>query len=222
MINFTLRELDCDDIVNRFEGITIPKDSIAKEEREPFTEDEILAIATQIKSRSNGNTLSLIWSLLNGTGCRLDEIASLRTGDVFLAHSVPHLRIEGHELRRLKTKSSTRCVPLVGHSLDVSGIALREAGDSDKLFSRYFGKADNASSALMKYVRAITQNERKVVHSLRHTMKDRLVLAGVSQQIQDMILGHSSGNVSGVYGGHAASLEASRQGLIKALEKAPF
>lgn len=85
MINFTPRELDCDDIVNRFEGITIPKDSIAKEEREPFTEDKIIVIATQIKSRSNGNTLSLIWSLLNGTGCRLDEIASLRTGDVYLA-----------------------------------------------------------------------------------------------------------------------------------------
>lgn len=82
--------------------------------------------------------------------------------------------------------------------------------------------ANNASSALMKYVRAITQNERKVVHSLRHTMKDRLVLAGISQQIQDMILGHTSGNVSGIYGGNVASLEASHQGLTKALEKASF
>lgn len=63
--------------------------------------------------------------------------------------------------------------------------------------------------------------------SLRHLMKDRLRLAGVSKTDQDIVLGHSSGSVGEDYGGDeargllpaAASLGLS---LFPAVEKAPL
>lgn len=54
-------------------------------------------------------------------------------------------------------------------------------------------------------------------HSLRHLMKDRLRLAGVSKTDQDIVLGHSSGSVGEDYGGDQARLEVAKRALEKAL-----
>ena len=75
----------------------------------------------------------------------------------------------------------------------------------------------NASQGLMKRVRDVTGNERLVVHSLRHNMKDRLMLGEVSELDQNLILGHSLGGVGNrVYGGDTAKLRATTAAMKKA------
>lgn len=221
MVTFAIDEFDCDGVVNKFNKVHPPKEGVAKNDRRSFTEEEIVVITNRIESKAN-TQLQTIWKLMEGTGCRLSEIVGLRTSDVVLQKEIPFLRIESHDLRRLKTSSSVRSVPLVGVTLEIARKAVREAGNGDMLLSDYTGgtrDSDRASQALMKHVRALIKDKKAVVYSLRHTMKDRLRLAEVPKHVQDEILGHSHRGVGEDYGGERARLEISHRGLTKALEK---
>ncbi|RWC26983.1 MAG: hypothetical protein EOS70_30500 [Mesorhizobium sp.] len=66
----------------------------------------------------------------------------------------------------------------------------------------------------MKHVRAVVKDPKAVVHSLRHNMKDRLRVAGVSKPTQDMILGHSSGGVGEDYGSDEARLRVAMDAML--------
>ena len=68
----------------------------------------------------------------------------------------------------------------------------------------------------MKQIRKVTKDPKVSNHSLRHLMADKLRLAGVSQVVQDIILGHSSGNVADNYGGPQARLKLAQEALMKA------
>jgi hypothetical protein len=74
-----------------------------------------------------------------------------------------------------------------------------------------------ASAALGKHVRACVTDPKVTTHSLRHLMKDRLRLAGVTKAHQDIVLGHSSGSVGEDYGGDEARLEVAKRALEKAM-----
>lgn len=159
--------------------------------RDPLPEK----VLTQVRGRISANasqTLFLIWRLIEGTGCRIAEITGLRVEDVQVSGDLPHIRIEAHDLRRLKTESSRRQVPLVGDALAAAKEALEVASDALMLFPDYGRNrgSDAASAALMKHIRTVSINEKHVIHSLRHNMKDRLILAEASSLDQDLILGH--------------------------------
>lgn len=164
--------------------------------------------------------LGLIWRLLEATGCRIAEVTGLRVSDVVTGGDLPYLNIEAHPLRRLKTAVSRRKIPLVGDGLEAAKEALKLARTGNMVFPSY-GRVrggDAASAALMRQVRQVTKDEKHVIHSLRHNMKDRLILAEVSQLEQNLILGHSLGGVGDrVYGGEAAKLRAVTRALERAL-----
>ncbi|MGN7871771.1 tyrosine-type recombinase/integrase [Paracoccus sp. 22332] len=169
------------------------------------------AILQEVRKRvvgGAGEELGLIWRLLEGTGARVSEVAGLRREDIVLSGPVgqvlPHMRVAWHENRRLKTQTSIRHVPLVGDALEAAKEALGRPGVGPMLFPSYGrkGGGDAVSAALMKHVRRVTTNRRHVVHSLRHNMKDRLILAEVSTLDQNLILGYALGGVGDrVYGG---------------------
>ncbi len=80
------------------------------------------------------------------------------------------------------------------------------------------GGADAASASLMKHLRTVTKDPKHVVHSLRHNMKDRLILAEVSSLDQNLILGHALGSMGDrVYGGDVAKLRQTTKAMRKAL-----
>ena len=63
------------------------------------------------------------------------------------------------------------------------------------------GKAQaKASDAAMPYIRKVTQNDRKAIHSLRGNFKDLVRELEVSKEINDFITGHAQGDVAGKYG----------------------
>ncbi|ASY57458.1 hypothetical protein [Sinorhizobium sp. CCBAU 05631] len=87
------------------------------------------------------------------------------------------------------------------------------------MFPRYAGELGptTASATLMKWIRLKTKDKKHTVHSLRHGMSDRLVIAEVSAVDRNAILGHLNAGVGeGTYGGRLAKLKA----LTKAMEKA--
>ena len=63
----------------------------------------------------------------------------------------------------------------------------------------------------------VTDKKIAPAHSIRHWMKDRLRLASIPKAEQDIILGHSSGNVGEDYGGEEVRLHVAKRALEKAL-----
>ncbi|TIL43656.1 tyrosine-type recombinase/integrase [Mesorhizobium sp.] len=224
VINHAIREFDLVGVINPFMNLeAAPKDKAEpdKDKRRPFTQAEVTAITARISYHAKAD-LQYIWAILNGTGCRLAEISGLRVGDVHLDQAIPHITVEWHDDRRIKNKVSRRNVPLIGGALEAAKEAVKAAGSATMLFPTY-GRpkgASSASAALGKHVRACVTDPKATTHSLRHLMKDRLRLAGVTKSDQDIVLGHSSGSVGEDYGGDEARLEMARRALEKALTKA--
>ena len=155
------------------------------------------------------NELPLLWRLLAGTGMRLNEAAGLLPDDVVLDAAVPHVLVRTNTVRRLKTASSVRSVPLVGDALAAIQEALKVAPVSDPIFPRYARHrgADAASQALMKTVKGLTDDTRFTVHGLRHRASDKLREAGAPEGVRFGFLGHAHQSVAETtYGGREARL----------------
>lgn len=191
----------------------------ATDKRDPLPPEVLKAVRHRVISGA-GSDLALIWRLLEGTGCRIAEVTGLMVSDVDVSSEFPHIRIEGNAVRSLKTDSSRRVVPLVGDALEAAKEALKSAEGQSMLFPLYGRRrgSDAASAALMKHLRRVTDDPKHVIHSLRHNMKDRLILAEVSSLDQNLILGHALGGVGDrVYGGEAARLRATTRAMQKAM-----
>lgn len=224
VVNYGIRELGLPDTTaNPFHGLPVAK--VAKgrgqkpgEKRDPFPPEVLKATRQRVLSACSPS-LQLVWRLLEGTGCRLAEVTGLTVDDVDVSGPFPNIRVTWNENRRLKTETSRRHVPLVGDALEAAREALKLAKGCTMLFPDY-GRvrgSDTASAALMKQVRKVTKDPKHVVHSLRHNMKDRLMLAEVSSLDQNLILGHALGGVGDrVYGGDTAKLRVTTRAMKRA------
>lgn len=194
---------------------------MARDERLPIPDETLTAIRSRLSGNA-GAELWLIWRMVEGTGCRLGEITGALVSDLLLDAPIPYLNLVHHPHRRLKNDASVRRVPLIGEALEAAKEAVKAAGPGPFLLQRY-GRvrgSDAASAALMKHVRAITDNPKIAVHSLRHTMEDRLSRARIDEFDRNLILGHTRGSMSERYGGPDARLEAAAAGLKAALDLA--
>ena len=211
VVNFAIRGFDLEaSAKNPFEkmvyerrGKTAPSPEADK--RKPLP----AAVITGVSGRLRAADLSAMWRLLACTGCRLAEVSGLRVEDVDLTGEYPHIRVQWHEGRRLKTEVSIRSVPLVGDAIDAAKDALALPRSGSALFERY-GRPEGseaASAALRKHVRLLTKDPKHVVHSLRHNMRDWLELSEASEVATRLILGHALGGVGArVYGGDRLAL----------------
>lgn len=223
VINFGLKEFDLGNLVNPFDGLPVEgvgRGVVAAQPDAALRDPLPKPMVEAMKSRLTGDLLQ-IWRLLAGTGCRLSEVRGLRVEDVVAEAAIPHIRVTWHEGRRLKTKASVRVVPLVGDALDAANDALKAAEGQTVLFPRFAKPrgTDNCSTQLMKCLREITRDPKHVVHSLRHSMKDALRLAGVEKTVQDLILGHASPSIGETYGGEEVRLQVAYRALQAAHER---
>ena len=122
--------------------------------------------------------------------------------DVYLNEEVPYVEIKPHPWRRLKTAGSHRKIPLVGMSLWAAKQAC-QASSSTFLFPRYCDEkecySNSASAALNKWLKQVAGPDY-VIHSFRHSMRDRLRAAACPSDMIDQIGGWSSGKVGEGYG----------------------
>jgi integrase len=222
VINFAKVEFGLPDTVqNPFSRL--PLERVAKgqgrkasEKRDHLPPEVLSEVRTRVLSKASPE-LARIWRLIEGSGCRIAEVTALRVEDMRVADDLPFMSIEPHSLRSLKTESSRRQVPLVGDALVAAKEAVKLAGEGLVLFPSYgrLRSGDAASASLMKHVRRVSVDEKHVIHSLRHNMKDRLI--GPTPLEQDLILGHALEGVGNkVYGGAVAKLKTTTRAMQRA------
>ena len=133
---------------------------------------------------------------------RLSEAAGLSKDDVYCDEKVPCVDSKPHPWRRLKTTGSQRKIPLVGMSLWAARRAY-EASNSHLLFPRYCDdkecQSNSASAALNKWLKQVAGPDY-VIHSFRHSMRDRLRAVNCPSDMIDQIGGWSSGKIGEGYG----------------------
>lgn len=199
---------------NPFAELRIPKLHHDAEKRRAYTQEE-LEVVRRYVSTKNGTTPNIIGLLLD-TGTRLSEVVGLRCEDVVLDGLVPYIHVTANEKRRLKTRHSTRKVPLVGLSLVAAKQALDDC-TGEYLFPRYMKGAkisnNSASAAIGKALKSINCPSP---HCLRHTMRTRLSNADVPRPVVDEIHGWNDSSMAAHYGEQTA-LENMARALNKAL-----
>ena len=182
---------------NPFSSIYMPDE--VPEERQPIPLDALRCI--QRDCVEIDDALRWLLALISDTGMRLSEAAGLAMDDIILDAETPHIIIQPHPWRRLKTKGSARVVPLIGVALWAAKRIQQH--DSVFAFPRYCdGKtcnANSASAALNKWMKPRLKDDA-VVHSFRHSMRDRLRAVECPSDIIDQIGGWSSSSVGASYG----------------------
>ena len=140
-------------------------------------------------------------ALLSDTGMRLSEALGLVWNDVNLDHDYPHISLKPHSWRPLKTSGSKRLIPLVGAAYEAIIIMHRQRV-SQFLFNSYTDEkrcnGNSASAALNKWLKQYVPDA--VVHSFRHSFRDRMRNAGVQSEIIDQLGGWSNKTVGQGYG----------------------
>ena len=200
VINLTIQEhgLDCR---NAFANIYLPKK--VEEKRKPIPKHEILQI--QKTCLEVGDERRLVIALISDTGMRLSEALGLVWGDVRLDHEYPHINLVEHPWRQLKTSGSKRLVPLVGVSLEAVKVMHQQGFSTQFLFPSYTNETkcngNSASAALNKWLKQYTG--QGVIHSFRHSFRDRLREAEVDVELTDQLGGWASSSIGQSYGsGH--------------------
>lgn len=158
----------------------------------------------------NDEARAIVFAMIE-TGCRPSEICNLTPERIVLDHAVPHIDIktvaDPDAPREIKTRSSTRRIPLVGVALEV--FKKHPSG-----FPRYLDKEDSLSGALNKFFKenGLFPTTDHKIYSFRHAFEDRMKVAGLDTELRMILMGHSNDRPQYGKGG---TLEWRRQELLK-------
>jgi len=134
---------------------------------------------------------------------RLSEAAGLHMDDIRLDAEIPHVIVQPHAWRSLKTAASERKIPLVGASLWAAQRIVPQATNPVFAFPRYNRSGqtngNSASAALNKWLKSYVPDGCSV-HSFRHSIRDRLRAVNCPSDMIDQIGGWSSGKIGEGYG----------------------
>jgi integrase len=182
---------------NPFSNIYMPDE--VQEERQPIPLDAIRRI--QRDCIAIDDEMRWLLAIISDTGMRLSEAAGLHRDDIILDAPIPYINLQPHSWRRLKTKGSARHIPLIGASLWAAKRIQKH--DSSYAFPRYCDgricNANSASAALNKWMKPRLKGDA-VVHSFRHSMRDRLRAVECPSDIIDAIGGWTTKGIGHAYG----------------------
>ncbi|WP_411576881.1 DUF6538 domain-containing protein [Terasakiella sp. A23] len=199
ILNFVSREEDLPEI-RCFSGVFLGDDIVnAPQERKPVPLNIIRKVQRQCKD-ADTDTTRLI-AAISDTGMRLSEAAGLVKSDIVFDQKHPHIVLKPHKWRRLKNKNSERIIPLVGAAYwAVTRASLTSRNDF--LFPQYCNtvecKGGVASTYLNKWM-AKRVPKGCVIHSFRHSLRDRLRAIQCPPDIVDRLGGWTVGGVGEGY-----------------------
>jgi integrase len=201
-------------IENPFSNIHLPSPTEDAKKRIPISTMDLKLIQTECMRIDDD--LRWLVALISDTGMRLSEAAGLIIDDLVLDDEIPHVIIQPHSHRPLKTRSSERVIPLVGASLWAAQ-KIKQNVTGDYCFQRYTNNnrtnANSASAALNKWIKVLTKNKDNTIHGFRHSLRDRLRAADISIELIDEIGGWSRQSVGAQYG-NGYTLEKKHENLV--------
>ncbi|MGL1833737.1 phage integrase [Rhodocyclaceae bacterium SMB388] len=213
IVNAYIKEKELDRR-NPLSGLKIAGEGEDTTERQPFNAEELKTLQTTCKKADDD--IRWLVALLSDTGARLAEIAGLAIDDLVLDDPIPHVVIKPHPWRSLKSKESTRKIPLVGASLWAAN-RVKEAGKGTvHAFPRYIKHglctAESASASIATWIRSKGMNH--TAHDLRHSLRDRLREVQCPEEIIDAVGGWALQSVGQGYG-QGYSLRVMKEWLDK-------
>ena len=187
------------DMRSPFANVYFPELDDIKE-RLPVSPHDIKLIQTHC--RENNDEMRWLLALISDTGMRLAEAAGLELNDIVLDSEIPYINLKPNESRRLKTKQSSRKIPLIGLSLWAAQ-QVKSEFNGTYAFPRYTKggrcNANSASAALNKWIKQIA-TQPVSLHSFRHSLTDRLRAVQCPRDIIDAIGGWTAGSIGEKYG----------------------
>jgi integrase len=199
IINLAISEqgLECR---NPFANTFFPDDDNVQS-RQPISIQDIRKVQSLCKEIDDD--MRWLIALISDTGMRLGEAAGLLKEDIKLDDRIHHIDLRPHPWRSLKTKGSQRCIPLVGVALWATNRLLEANNDSIFAFPRYCDetacKANSASGGLNKWLHQYVP-DNCVIHSFRHSLRDRLRAVECPSDIVDAIGGWKTSGIGHGYG----------------------
>ncbi len=199
IINLAISEegFDCS---NAFAKTYFPDDDNAQS-RQPIPMEDIKKVQSLCKDIDD--EMRWLIALISDTGMRLGEAAGLLKEDIKLDEPIPHIDLKPHPWRSLKTRGSQRLIPLTKEALWASKRLLEANNDSIFAFPRYCSetgcKANSASGGLNKWLHQYVP-ENCVIHSFRHSLRDRLRAVECPGDIVDAIGGWKTSGIGHGYG----------------------
>ena len=188
-------------IENPFSNIHLPSPTEDAKKRIPISTMDLKLIQTECMKIDDD--LRWLVSLISDTGMRLAEAAGLTIDDLVLDNEIPHVVIQPHSHRPLKTRSSERVIPLVGASLWAAQ-RIKQNVTGEYCFPRYTNNdrtnSNSASAALNKWIKSLTNNKENTIHGFRHKFRDRLRAVNSPLEMIDQIGGWSLKTVGQGYG----------------------
>ena len=187
------------DMRSPFANVYFPELDDIKE-RLPVSPHDIKLI--QRHCRETNDEMRWLLALISDTGMRLAEAAGLALNDIVLDSEIPYINLKPNESRRLKTKQSSRKIPLIGLSLWAAQ-QVKSEFNGTYAFPRYTKggrcNANSASAALNKWIKQIA-TQPVSLHSFRHALTDRLRAVQCPRDIIDAIGGWTAGSIGEKYG----------------------
>jgi integrase len=199
IINLAISEegFDCS---NAFAKTYFPDDDNTQS-RQPISMQDIKKVQSLCKDIDD--EMRWLIALISDTGMRLGEAAGLLKEDIKVKEPIPHIDLKPHPWRTLKTKGSQRLIPLTKEALWASQRLLEANNDSIFAFPRYCSetgcKANSASGGLNKWLHQYVPNNC-VIHSFRHSLRDRLRAVECPSDIIDAIGGWKTAGAGHGYG----------------------
>jgi integrase len=199
-------------LTNPLYGLKVKASEKTSEGYLPYEPDElkILLLNDYFADLKNSNP-AYFWVVLIGlfTGCRIEEICQLLVKDIKESNGAFFFDINQNDSRKsLKTKSSTRIIPLHNELIRMGlldYLQLRNSKPDSMLFptlKEFRGKHSHYCSRwFSEYKKGLGfKSRRKCFHSLRGTFKDMCREADITKEMHQRLTGHSSSDVGDLYG----------------------
>ncbi|ELI5409729.1 recombinase [Vibrio parahaemolyticus] len=133
------------------------------------------------------------------TGCRLNEIAQLRVGDIELG-DVPTLSINDNQPdKKLKNASSNRLLPLTDSLKQLFEALTKGKGKEALLFDLPYSEQNGYVNKPSKFFSALFKKNGVSgvsFHSLRHYAVTKLFNSGVREELIGSLMGHAIGKTT--------------------------
>lgn len=194
-------------------GMTIKNPKRANEERQAFTDDDLIKLFHRDDYRRERIPRPyMYWAPLIAlfTGARQNEIAQLHLADFYETDGISMISINDQgEGKRLKTKAGKRAIPVHAELVRLGLLryvdelrAVNEVRLFPELKLQRDGYGQTVSKWFQRYRRQCgIRDDGKVFHSFRHTAIDRLKQADVPKEKIAALVGHEDDSVTfGRYG----------------------